>query len=62
MAYLKKEFLIANVGMFSIKLNNKEKIYSRHSSMVKNSYRGIGLFSDLLSIVKKKVLKKKVKY
>ena len=54
----KQRTLIANVGMFSIKLNNKEKIYSRHSSMVKNSYRGIGLFSDLLRIVKKKVIKK----
>ena len=49
--------LIANVGMFSINLNNKtnERIYSRHSSMVLKKYRGIGIFSDLLKKVKKKI-------
>ncbi len=53
----KSEELIANVGMFSIKLNNKtnERIYSRHSSMVLKKYRGIGIFSYLLKEVKKKI-------
>lgn len=50
--------LIANVGMISIKMNNKEKIFSRHSSMVLKKYRGIGIYSNLLNKVKKKILKK----
>lgn len=50
--------LIANVGMVSVKLNNNKKIYSRHSSMVLKKYRGIGIFSKLLKIVKNKVSKK----
>ena len=51
--------LIANVGMISIKLNNKEneRIISRHSSMVLKKYRGYGVFSDLLKRVKKKISK-----
>ena len=51
--------LIANVGMISIKLNNnaKERIFSRHSSMVLKKYRGQGIFSDLLKKVKKKISK-----
>ena len=50
--------LIANVGMVSIKLNNKkkERIFSRHSSMVLKKYRRSGVFSDLLNRVKKKIL------
>ena len=52
--------LIANVGMFSIKLNNRnyERLFSRHSSMVLEKYRGKGVFSDLLRRVKKKISKK----
>jgi hypothetical protein len=52
--------LIANVGMVSLKLNNKsnERIFSRHSSMVLKKYRGIGLFSELLNKVKKKISNK----
>ena len=52
--------LIANVGMFSIKLNNnkKEQIFSRHSSMVSKNYRGYGFFSFLLNKVKETNLKK----
>lgn len=52
--------LVANVGMFSAKLNNskKEKIFSRHSSMVLEKYRGKGVFSDLLSRVKKIISRK----
>ena len=51
--------LIANVGMISIKLNNNKNdgIFSRHSSMVLKKYRGIGIFSDLLKKVKKKISK-----
>ena len=51
--------LIANVGMISIKLNTnkQERIFSRHSSMVLKKYRGSGVFSDLLTIVKKKIFK-----
>ncbi len=51
--------LIANVGMISIKLNNnsRERIYSRHSSMVLKEYRGQGIFSNLLKKVKKKISK-----
>ena len=53
------KILIANIGMVSIQLNNniKEKIFSRHSSMVLKKYRGLGIFSELSSIVKKKFLK-----
>lgn len=52
--------LIANVGMFSMKLNNnkQERIFSRHSSMVLKKFRGNGIFSDLLKLVKKKIAKK----
>ena len=51
--------LIANVGMKSLTLNNKknEKIFSRHSSMVLEKYRGKGIFSKLSKEVKKKILK-----
>ena len=49
--------LIANVGMVAVKLNNNEKIFSRHSSMVSKQYRGIGIFTDLLKKVKKKFFK-----
>jgi len=56
----KSSKLIANVGMVSMKLNNnsKEKIFSRHSSMVLKKYRGYGVFSNLLDKVKKKISKK----
>ena len=50
--------LIANVGMISMKINNNEKIFSRHSSMVLKKYRGIGIYSKLLNEVRKKILKK----
>ena len=52
--------LVANVGLVSIKLNSKsnEIIYSRHSSMVLKKYRGIGIFSDLLKKLKKKISSK----
>ena len=52
--------LIANVGMFSMKLNNtaQERVFSRHSSMVLKKFRGNGIFSDLLKMVKKKIIKK----
>ena len=52
--------LIANVGMISTQMNNstKERIFSRHSSMVLRKYRGQGIFSDLLKRVKKKISKK----
>lgn len=52
--------LIANVGMYSLKLNNskKEQIFSRHSSMVSKNFRGYGLFSFLLNKVKETNLKK----
>jgi hypothetical protein len=52
--------LIANVGMVSIKLNNKknEIIFSRHSSMVLKKYRGFGIFSNLLENVKNKIFNK----
>lgn len=51
--------LIANVGMKMVYLNDKKKkkIFSRHSSMVLNQYRGQGIFSKLLEITKKKYLK-----
>ena len=49
--------LIANVGIVSSKLNNNEKIFSRHSSMVLKQYQSIGIFSNLLEKVKKKFLK-----
>ena len=50
--------LIANVGMISLKMNQKSnlRIYSRHSSMILKKYRGIGIFSKLLKEVKKKIL------
>ena len=52
--------LIASVGMVSVKLNNnkKERIFSRHSSMVLKNYRDKGIFSDLLKKVKKKISQK----
>ena len=51
--------LIANVGMKSMQLNNKknERVFSRHSSMVLNKYRGKGIFSKLLNEVKISFLK-----
>ena len=54
-----KKKLIANVGMASIQVGKKssEIIYSRHSSMVLKNYRGLGIFSQLLNLVKKKFLK-----
>lgn len=54
-----KSRLIANVGMISTRLNNnkKERIFSRHSSMVLKDYRGQGIFSCLLKRVKKNFLK-----
>ena len=56
----KSSRLIANVGMFSIKLNDNkcEKIFSRHSSMVLKKYRYKGVFSFLLNKVKKNFLRK----
>ena len=56
-AFISSE-LIANVGMKSMRLNNKktERIYSRHSSMVLKKYRGKGIFSSLLNEVKQKFL------
>jgi len=55
----KSSKLISNVGMVSAKLNNikRERIFSRHSSMVLKKYRGKGIFSNLLKIVKKKIEK-----
>lgn len=52
--------LVANVGMVLIKLNNNsnKKIYSRHSSMVLQNYRGKKIYSNLLNKVKKKITKK----
>ena len=52
--------LIANVGLFSVKLNNTnyERVFSRHSSMVSKNYRGLGIFSSLLNKVKKIIQKK----
>ena len=51
--------MIANVGMKSMILNNKknDKVFSRHSSMVLEKYRGKGVFSRLLKIVKKDLTK-----
>ena len=50
--------LIANVGLKSLKLNNKNKdiAFSRHSSMVLRKYQGRGIYSILLKNVKKKFL------
>ncbi len=50
--------LIANVGIKSMQLNNKKKqrIFSRHSSMVLKDYRGRGIFSILQSKIKKRLL------
>ena len=52
--------LIANVGMFSMKLNNNknDRVFSRHSSMVLDKYRGKGIFSNLLKIVREKIINK----
>jgi hypothetical protein len=52
-AFSSSSNLIANVGIVAGKLNNNEKIFSRHSSMVLKEYRGIGIFSILLEKVKK---------
>jgi hypothetical protein len=51
--------LVANVGMVSIQKskNLNDIIYSRHSSMVLKNYRGFGIFSKLLKVVKKNFLK-----
>ena len=56
----KSSKLIANVGMISLRLNNKkkEKIFSRHSSMVLKKYRNQGIYSNLLEKVKVKISKK----
>lgn len=56
----KSSILIANIGMYSIKLNNRnnERIFSRHSSMVLKKYRGEKIFSNLSNIVKNKIIKK----
>jgi hypothetical protein len=53
----KSSSLIANVGMKSSLLNNKKKdlIFSRHSSMVLKRYRKLGIFSQLLKKVRKKI-------
>ena len=42
-----------------MKLNNttNERILCRHSSMVLKEYRGKGIYSDLLNVVKKKFQK-----
>jgi hypothetical protein len=51
--------LVANIGMHSMKLNNKynERVFSRHSSMVLKKYRGKKIFSDLSNVVKKNLVK-----
>ena len=50
--------LIANVGFVNNKLNNKKRNnFSRHSSMVHDNYRGIGIFSKLLQIAKVEISK-----
>ena len=53
------EQLIANVGMVFTRINNpkKDSIYSRHSSMVLNKFRGQNIYSNLLEEIKKKILK-----
>ena len=55
-----KSKLIANVGMVSLQKgkNLNDIVYSRHSSMVLKNYRGFGIFSKLLKLVKEKFLKK----
>ena len=55
-----KSKLIANVGMVSLQKgkNLNDIVYSRHSSMVLKNYRGFGIFSRLLKLVKEKFLKK----
>ena len=52
--------LVANVGLVSLKLNNKknEQIFSRHSSMVLKKYRNKGIFSDLLEKAREHISKK----
>lgn len=56
----KNSKLIANVGMISIQIdkNLNNIIYSRHSSMVLENFRGFGIFSKLSMLVKNKFLKK----
>ena len=56
----KSSKLIANIGLHSMRLNNykKERIFSRHSSMVLKNFRGAGIFSNLQEIVKRKIVKK----
>ena len=51
--------LVANVGIKSLKLNNqnKEIIFSRHSSMVLKSYRGYKIYSQILQKVRNKFFK-----
>ena len=51
--------LVANVGIKSLKLNNenKEIIFSRHSSMVLKRYRGLKIYSQILQKVRKKFFK-----
>ena len=55
----KDSVLISNVGMISIKLNynKKERIFSRHTSMVLKKFRGQRIFSELLEEVKNKISK-----
>ena len=52
-----KTQLIGNVGMVVKNLNDpkKEKVFSRHSSMINKKYRGNKIFSDLLKKVKNKI-------
>ena len=56
----KSSKLIANIGLVSLKLNNKnkDKILSRHSSMVLKKYRNRGLYSNLSKKVKSIISKK----
>lgn len=51
--------LVANIGMYSQVINNKskERVFSRHSSMVHQKYRQKGIFSNLSKIVKKRISK-----
>ena len=58
-----KSKLIANVGMFSMMINNdvNNKSFSRHSSMVDKQYQGIGIYSKLLKNLKK-IISTKVSY
>ena len=47
--------LIANIGMYSLQLNNKyyERVFSRHSSMVLEKYRGKKIFQIYQILLKK---------